>query len=363
MTGRNGFTDLGQRTFVPWGALALTIALATIPSDARAHQDPPLCSGVDVALSLTVTRNNGDPVVGAVTECETLKYQAKLRWTGECLIQSGAFKLRTPDGVEHEVANPVPCLGDATVNAEGCVVGQNTEVASAIIPYTVSPGDDGNDGLVDNQLSATSMWVNGVLHQAPGNVPGQNDERTVVVTMELCSDGLFCTGLETCDPNATNGVQLGLCQPATPPDCGQSDQCTTRRCDDDVDQCVEEDTSGRCGATDFCAERGCDPQTGCFETDNSEALCPDEFCTERTCNPETGQCDETDLSVTKCGAGDACTDRLCDEENDVCIDEDTSARCGVTDFCVDRGCLPATGCFETDNSDTQCQDEFCTERE
>jgi hypothetical protein len=125
--------------------------------------------------------------------------------------------------------------------------------------------------------------------------------------------------------------------------------------------CDAVDTSGRCGASDFCVERGCLPETGCFTTDNSETLCPDEFCTERECNPATSQCDVTDVSG-KCGTSDECTDRSCDEVNDECDTEDTSGRCGTSDFCVERGCDPEAGCTLVDNSETLCPDEFCTER-
>jgi hypothetical protein len=59
---------------------------------------------------------------------------------------------------------------------------------------------------------------------------------------------------------------------------------------------------------------------------------------------------------------DECAERSCDEVNDECDVVDTSDRCGESDFCVARGCVPATGCFTTDNSETLCPDEFCTER-
>jgi hypothetical protein len=307
-------------------------------------------------MRLVVTRNDGSPVVGTVSECETLKYQAELEWDDECLIQGGVFKLKTPDGVEHEIANPVPCLGDATVDAEGCMEFQATSVLSMVIDYQASPGD-----AVAGKLTAMAVWENGILHQADGNVGGQGDMRAIVVDIALCDDGLFCNGVETCDPAATDGVRLGLCVPGTPPACGMSDECTDRSCDEVNDECDSVDTSGRCGTSDFCVERGCDPETGCFVTDNSNTLCPDEFCTERTCNPEGG-CTTTDVSG-KCGTSDECTDRSCDEVNDECDEVDTSGRCGTSDFCVERDCDPETGCTVVDNSETLCPDEFCTERE
>jgi hypothetical protein len=336
--------------------LGLALPLAFAPNDASAHRDPPGCLGIDNSMRLTVTRNDGSPVSGTVSECETLKYQAELEWDDECLIQGGTFKLVTPDGMEHVIANPVPCLGDATVDAEGCLEFQATSVLSPIIDYQASPGD-----AVAGKLTAMAVWENGFLHQNTGNVSGQGDMRAIVVDIEFCDDGLFCTGTEFCDPAATDGISLGLCQPGTPPDCGTSDECTDRGCNEDTNMCDVIDTSGRCGASDFCVERGCNPESGCFTTDNSETLCPDEFCTERECNPETGQCDVTDVS-DKCGPGDECMDLICNEATDMCDVVDTSGRCGTSDFCVERGCNPESGCFTTDNSETLCPDEFCTER-
>jgi len=337
-------------------AVSVGMVLAATGMSASAHQDPPNCAGIDVSLRLTVTRSGGAPVVGTLTECETVNYRARLSWRDECLIAAGTLKLITPDGVEHVIANPLPCLGAATVNAEGCIIGQDTQIESASIPYTVSPAD-----VVGGLVTVTARWEDGVLHQAVGNVGGQNAQRSIVSTVLPCDDGAFCTGPELCDPEATDGVRLGLCQPGTPPDCGTSDQCAERSCDEVDDACDEVDTSGRCGLSDFCVERGCLPATGCFATDNSDALCPDEFCTERDCDP-AGGCIDTDVSA-KCGTSDQCTDRVCDEVNDACDEVDTSGRCGLSDFCVERGCLPETGCFATDDSDALCPDEFCTERD
>ena len=354
MIGRTGSTGLSGGTFARAAAI-LALTLVVVSSDVRAHQDPPACTGIDTSMRLVVTRNDGSPVVGAVSECETLRYQAELEWDDECLIQSGTFRLVTPDGVEHVIANPVPCLGDATVNAEGCTIGQALGIISPIIPYQASPGD-----IVDGNLTATAVWQNGVLHQAPGNVPGQSDMRAIVVTAALCDDGAFCNGAEVCDPQATDGIALGICQPGTPPDCGSDDACTDRLCNEDTDTCDEIDTSDRCGESDFCVQRGCDPETGCFENDMSETQCPDEFCTERICNPATGQCDETDMS-DRCGDGDECSDLVCNEATDTCDPVDTSGRCGASDQCTERGCDPQTGCFENDVSD-RCDDgDLCTE--
>jgi hypothetical protein len=46
-----------------------------------------------------------------------------------------------------------------------------------------------------------------------------------------CDDGLFCNGVETCDP-------LNDCQAGTSPDCDDGDVCTDDFCDENLDTCV-----------------------------------------------------------------------------------------------------------------------------
>ena len=47
-----------------------------------------------------------------------------------------------------------------------------------------------------------------------------------------CSNGLFCDGMETCNP------ANGACQPALPPDCSDQDACTLDACDESIDACT-----------------------------------------------------------------------------------------------------------------------------
>jgi hypothetical protein len=303
---------------------------------------------------MAIYRSTDIPILGTVSPCETIKATVELEWDFECLIQGGILKVITPDGVEHIVADPVPCLGDATLDAEGCLVGQANNVVQTI-DYTVSPAD-----AVAGKLTFSASWSGGYTHQSAGNTPEIGSQRALQATLALCDDGLFCNGTEFCDSEATDGSSLGICVPGTPPECGTGDQCADRGCDEDLDDCFEVDTAGRCGTSDFCVERGCNPEVGCFADDQSDMLCPDEFCTERACDAETG-CVETDVS-NKCGTSDQCTDRTCDEATDQCIAADTSGRCGISDFCVERSCDPEVGCAADDQSDTLCPDEFCTER-
>ena len=319
------------------GVAFFAVALYSTPG--RAHQDPPDCLGVDYSLSLFLAQHDGSPLVGPITECQTIRVVSTLEWEAECLIQGGTFAVTTPDGTQHIVPDPVPCLGSATVNAEGCTIGQDVEIIS-VLEYTVNLEDT-----VEGVLTFSASWQGGVFHGAAGNVPEIGSTRALQAAVELCGDGSFCNGSEFCDPAATDGVRLGLCQPGTP-ECGTSDQCADRGCDEELDKCFEIDTAGRCGTSDFCVERSCNPEIGCLEDDQSDIICPDEFCTERTCNP-AGGCIDTDVSG-KCGTSDQCTERTCDEETDTCVEvgmcECEEGACDDENPCTQDHCEPAMGC-------------------
>jgi hypothetical protein len=325
-----------------------------LASTALAHRDPPTCAGIDSGVALRVLRADGlSPVGGTVTECETVVIQSTLEWDSDCLIQSGRFSVITPDGVSHVVADPVPCLGAATVNAEGCTLGQATSVPSGNILYTVNPAD-----VVNNQVTITAKWENGILHQSAGNVSGQGDTRAIVLDVDFCDDGLFCNGPETCDANATDPItgSKGLCEPGTPPPCGTNDGCVARSCNEDLNRCDSTDLSAQCGTSDQCTDRGCNPTigttpgvSGCTVT-STAARCDatDTQCNEGSCNPATG-CVNTSTAA-RCDATDTqCNEGSCNPQTG-CVNTDTSARCGTDDGCFDKGCNPETGCFNMDES-------------
>eukprot|EP00567_Pseudictyota_dubia_P002034 CAMPEP_0197464934 /NCGR_PEP_ID=MMETSP1175-20131217/64284_1 /TAXON_ID=1003142 /ORGANISM="Triceratium dubium, Strain CCMP147" /LENGTH=171 /DNA_ID=CAMNT_0043000937 /DNA_START=393 /DNA_END=905 /DNA_ORIENTATION=- len=49
---------------------------------------------------------------------------------------------------------------------------------------------------------------------------------------QLCDDGLFCNGLETCDPST------GQCTPGTAPNCDDGISCTVDSCSDSLGKCT-----------------------------------------------------------------------------------------------------------------------------
>ncbi|MFQ5591786.1 MAG: fibronectin type III domain-containing protein, partial [Phycisphaerae bacterium] len=80
-----------------------------------------------------------------------------------------------------------------------------------------------------------------------------------------CDNGLFCDGIEVC--NATQGCQVGA-----PPDCtGMADQCNEGICDDSVGMCI---------ATPVPDGTSCDNGDGC-----AGDTCRAGFCVPFNCGP------------------------------------------------------------------------------
>src|SRR5438045_2258836 len=95
------------------GAGRLMILAATgallMSSPARAHEDPPGCFETGPAIIVSVFRADGTTgVVGAVSECETINYRARLQKATDsddiCAFSGGTFSLTTPNGAVNPIS-------------------------------------------------------------------------------------------------------------------------------------------------------------------------------------------------------------------------------------------------------------------
>ncbi|MEM7249493.1 MAG: S8 family serine peptidase, partial [Acidobacteriota bacterium] len=141
-------------------------------------------------------------------------------------------------------------------------------------------------------------------------------------TPPACDDGLFCNGTETCDS------VLG-CQAGTPPNCDDGVSCTTDSCNEATDSCDNVPVDSACDDGLFCnGVETCDPVLGCVSGSDP---CPGQSCNETsdTCL----QClvdadcddglfcngDETCSGGTCQSGSDPCPGQGCDEAIDQCI--------------------------------------------
>ena len=129
------------------------------------------------------------------------------------------------------------------------------------------------------------------------NVPDNN----------VCDDGAWCNGTETCD------AELG-CQDGTAPDCDDDVKCTKDECDDAEDACVHAPDDSICNDGKWCnGTETCDAELGCQEGQAPDCGENDLFC------DGAERCDETlDQCVDPGFPCDVETEQ-CDEEQDACL--------------------------------------------
>ena len=98
--------------------------------------------------------------------------------------------------------------------------------------------------------------------------PSYEDEPESIppICVELCDDGAYCNGAETCDPSTL------ACRPGEPIECGDDDECTIDRCDDAARTCRrseqprDEDRDGHDACEGDCDDRDREVHPGTSET-------------------------------------------------------------------------------------------------
>ena len=199
--------------------------------------------------------------------------------------------------------------------------------------------DDGVDCTIDDCDSVTDQCV---------SLPDDG----------FCDNGTFCDGEEWCDA-------VRDCQPGDPPDCDDGVSCTVDQCDLDLDACVHDPVDTLCDDGLFCTGvETCDVRLGCqFGT---RPDCDDGVaCTVDTCDPRWEQCvhapddhacdngvfcdgAETCDAVAGCVSGtDPCPERFCRESDDQCVECLNDVDCDDGDFCNGA---------ETCDKDGSCRD-------
>lgn len=178
-----------------------------------------------------------------------------------------------------------------------------------------------------------------------------------------CSDGQYCNGVETCD--VVNGCQAGI-----GPDCGDGVGCTTDACNEATDSCTHTASNAFCSDGLFCTgTETCDPVNDCQP--GTPPNCNDGVvCTVDACNEGTNSCDHTPSNAVcndnqycngvetchvtlgcqagtapSCNDGVACTDDACNEVTDSCDNVPDNGNCTDGLFCTGvEICDPDSGC-------------------
>ncbi|MBK7579157.1 MAG: hypothetical protein IPI67_03035 [Myxococcales bacterium] len=122
-----------------------------------------------------------------------------------------------------------------------------------------------------------------------------------------CSNGLYCDGAETCAPGTSGANPTTGCVAGTAPNCEDGLACTTDSCDEVNDTCQHVGDDSKCQDGLYCnGAESCDVNTGCKA--GAPINCPNVdglACTVETCNEATDTCD-TAIDNTKCTGGQVC---------------------------------------------------------
>jgi len=126
-----------------------------------------------------------------------------------------------------------------------------------------------------------------------------------------CSDGAFCNGDETCD------IPTGVCLPGTPIDCNDGVSCTADSCNEATDSCDNDPIDTVCDNGLFCdGVETCDPVLDC-QSGTAPDCSDGNVCTVDLCERINDTCvnpNVPDMPPTPCGNMMACFMGSCEGE-------------------------------------------------
>ncbi|MGB0714419.1 MAG: hypothetical protein ACPGXK_00980 [Phycisphaerae bacterium] len=238
------------------------------------------------------------------------------------------------------IPNVVPCSdGDPCTQDDRCING-------------ICRGDELD---CEDFVSCTiDSCVDGVCVNAPSN--------------ELCDDGLFCNGQETCNPNFGCEPEIFVCDDGI--------DCTDDSCNEDFESCVHTPNNSLCDDDDPCTLDQCDQSNGCFyeEQDCSDFNeCTDDECVDGECMyvNNTAPCNDNDPCTIDdiCGNG-SCNgapvvcpgNQTCDPADGVCKECITDQDCDDGNPCTNDTC-DNNACVSTNNMDACDDGDNCTEND
>jgi len=174
-----------------------------------------------------------------------------------------------------------------------------------------------------------------------------NDTCTHAPNNAACNDGLFCTGIETCNPASG-------CEGGSTPTCDDGIQCTTDFCNGATDQCSSTPINSRCNDFNACTTDLCTAGVGCSNTPlncDDGNVCTTDSCVGGSCQHPAGNqggaCNDQD----SCTINDVCVSGVCEGEDCSRLDD----QCSLGE-CVGDQCMSAP-----DNEGNACNDgESCT---
>lgn len=163
-----------------------------------------------------------------------------------------------------------------------------------------------------------------------------------------CNDGLFCNGVESCQPF------IG-CVPGQAPECSDTVACTTDSCDEASKSCKHATNDKLCDDGNPCTAMRCDATLGCVGTPLSGTPCDDKnACTENdrcqagscTGSPVTCASSNPCLGAATCSPLFGCLatplldETPCGSAGEICLGGECAKACASNADCDDG--LPCT---------------------
>jgi cysteine-rich repeat protein len=174
-----------------------------------------------------------------------------------------------------------------------------------------------------------------------------------------CDDGLFCTVDEACDG-------AGTCGGGNPRDCSDGVGCTADTCNETTDTCVNLPTDAVCDDGVFCnGMEICDPAQDCQP--GTPVDCDDaDICTDDSCNEAESRCD----NIFNAGNAPECAEQCPDLDGDSfstaggscgevdCDDDDPGVNPGTAEVCDDYKDNDCNGFVDVADPACEATDEW-----
>ena len=291
---------------------------------------------------------------GTAIDCSALNDQCNVGVCDEasdsCVKQAANEGLICNDGLfcnVGETCQSGSCIGgsaNSCSDGNSCTTDSCNEVVDSCINTAVTDGTLCNDSQFCTVNDACTAGVCGGASRDCSDpvsctIDSCNEATDSCVNSpdnSLCSDGLFCNGVEICDATLD-------CQAGTPPIVNDNVTCTTDSCDEINDTIVNTPDDSLCDNGLFCdGSETCDAlldcQVGTPPSANDSVGCTVDSCDEINDTivntPDDSLCDNglfCDGSETcdalldcqsgtpvVCDDGNTCTTDSCDEANDAC---------------------------------------------
>ena len=232
-----------------------------------------------------------------------------------------------------------PCTDDACDSGTGDI----THVAKDYDDGLFCNGLETCDPITGKMLAGEAPVVDDMVGCTVDLCDEENDVVTHTPDDALCDNQKYCDGVETCD-------QVLDCQAGQAVVCKDNNGCTDDSCDEDADGCKYENNTTTCDDLDPCTEDDICADGACGGTEKD---CSDQVeCTINEACDAQGDC-TFDLDHDFCDDGNECTDDVCDPD-DGCLSTPVQdgGDCTLVDPCQKNPSCQAgvcTGEFDLEN--------------